>query len=151
MFSRIKAAFAVLFGSNPSFVAPVSVVSATDKIRGAFADPRFMWRSLEALHTAGGLPTVSDTRHVLASIGARRSELSKEVYTLDNSASTFVPVASGHVLDAEAKIREAFADPRFTWRSLGALVKASGLSESETVSMLENIGAQEGTNNLYHI
>jgi hypothetical protein len=118
MFTRIKAAFGILFGPNPPFVEGPSAM-------------------------AGGLPTVSDTRHILASVGARRSELEREVYTLPNaSAPVSVAVSSGNSINAVQAINAAFDDPRWSWRSLDALSKASGLSKDDTRDLLESMDVE---------
>ena len=133
MLTRVKSAFAVLFGSNPPFVSPASDPSAN--VRALFADPRFTWRTLATLHTATGFASFDDTRALLASMGARRSELAKEVYTLPSQDH-------GNSARAEQAIETAFADERFTWRSIEALSKASGLSVDATRSLLADMGAR---------
>ena len=138
MLTRLKAAFAVLFGSNPPFVSPASDPSAS--VRDLFADTRFQWRTIETLHTATGFASLDSTRALLTSMGARRSELAKEVYTLP-TASKSIPFAN----DAELAIEAAFADERFTWRSIEALSKASGLSIDATRSLLADMGARRNS------
>ena len=139
MLTRLKSAFAVLFGSNPPFVSPASDPSAN--VRALFADPRFTWRTLATLHTATGFASLDSTRALLASMGARRSELAREVYTLPLDAE-FPPTSSDR---AEQAIEAAFADERFTWRSIEALSKASGLSVDATRSLLADMGARRNS------
>lgn len=111
-------------------------------VRTLFADAQYTWRSIEALHKASGLPTIEHTRALLASIGAKRSELAREVYSL---ASSPVEMAvCGDSADAEDSIRNAFDDPRYTWRSIDALSQVAGLSIEATRAILSNIGARKG-------
>ena len=139
MLTRLKAAFAVLFGSNPPFVPPA--VNPSANVRALFADPRFTWRTLATLHTAAGFASFDDTRALLASMGARRSELAKEVYTLPAFNTAHVPFSD----EAEQAIETAFADERFTWRSIEALSQAAGLNIEATRSLLADMGARRNS------
>jgi len=40
------------------------------------------------------------------------------------------------------RLRLALSDSRFTFRTIGALTSAAGLNESETITILETIGAR---------
>ena len=50
--------------------------------------------------------------------------------------------ASGGVEDTGAAIALALNDPRYTWRSLAALMAASGKGETETLAILDSLGAR---------
>lgn len=64
-----------------------SVASAEKNVRALLTNGQYTWRSIEALSKASGL-SQDDTRNLLSEIGARRSELEKEVYTLDLAEGT---------------------------------------------------------------
>jgi hypothetical protein len=112
-------------------------------VRTLFADAQYTWRSIEALHKASGLPTIEHTRALLASIGAKRSELAREVYSL---ASSPVEMAvCGDSADARDKLTAALQDSRYSWRTIGALSEACGLPIEDTRSVLADMGARQGT------
>ena len=125
------------FGLQTIPDAPAS--NPVDRVKAVFADPRFTWRSIEALHSASGFASVADTRALVLSLGARQSELAREVYTLPTIGAS-IPTA-----DPETAIQDAFADSRFTWRSIEALSKASGLSVDQTRTLLANMGARRNS------
>lgn len=46
---------------------------------------------------------------------------------------------------SEDAITECLNDPRFTWRSIGALASAAHMSEDDTRDMLEDMGIRRNT------
>src|ERR1700733_15231514 len=112
MFQRIKAAIAVLFAGMPEMPS-VPVPSPVAQVKALFADPRFTWRSIEALHQASGLATIEQTRSLVLSMGAQRSELTREVYTMPFGTMP-LSIARTSVTNpgAETQIRAALEDER---------------------------------------
>jgi len=53
-------------------------------IEDALNDPRFTFRSLNALQKAGGGLSRDEVREIVFSLGGRQSSDGKELYTLDN-------------------------------------------------------------------
>lgn len=108
-----------------------------DKVRAAFANPKYTWRTIKGVAVETDL-TPEVVREAIRSLGVDvipssiPSESGEELFTVANRKSDAIPTP-----DDWTAVRSAMENPKYTWRTLKGIATEKGIPEAKVMELIQ--------------
>ena len=108
-----------------------------DKVRAAFANPKYTWRTIKGVVLETGLAQ-EIVREAIRSLGdgvipsSIPSESGEELFTTADRKSDAIPSP-----DDWTAVRNAMENPKYTWRTLKGIAAEKGIPEAKVMELIQ--------------
>ena len=115
----------------------VATQEQLDKVRAAFANTKYTWRTIKGVALETGLLQEA-VREAIRSLGVEMipssipSESGEELFTIAGRKSDVIPTP-----DDWTAVRSAMENPKYTWRTLKGIAIEKGIPEAKVMELIQ--------------